>query len=40
MELEWIAVELEMGSRANVSLAFRNVEDTKDGTVRKWKRDL
>ncbi len=40
MGLEWIAGELEMGSRANVSRAFRNVEDTKDFTVRKWKRDL
>ena len=40
MVLEWIAGELEMGSRANVSRAFRNVEDTKDVTVRKWKREL
>ena len=40
MGLEWIAGKLEMGNRANVSRAFRNVEDTKDVTVRKWKREL
>ena len=40
MGLTWIAGQLGMGSRVNVSRAVRNVEDKDDGVVRNWKTQL
>jgi REP element-mobilizing transposase RayT len=40
MGLTWIAGQLGMGSRANVSRAVRNVADKDDGVVRNWKTKL
>lgn len=40
MGLEWIAEQLEMGSRANVSRASRNVENSGTGQVQSFKNKL
>jgi hypothetical protein len=37
---EWLANQLEMGSRVNVSRAIKEVEESHDTQVSQWKKKL